>query len=87
LARDHHLFVEALDACAPPPVGCGELAGMDPRVATTLGAVLAGKAPGRRNDQEIAVYKAMGIGMEDMVVANMVFQRAEREQVGSRMDW
>ena len=87
LARNHHLFVEALDACAPPPVGCGELAEVDPGSATTLGAVILGKAPGRRDDREITIYKAMGIGMEDMVVANMVFQRAQREQAGGRMDW
>jgi len=87
LALGHHLFVETLDAFAPAPVGCGELAGVDPGTATTLGAVALGRAPGRRDAREITVYKAMGIGMEDMVAANLAYQRARREQAGGWMDW
>ena len=46
---------------APTPVGCGELAGLEPSSGTTLGAVSLGRKPGRLNDSEITVYKAMGI--------------------------
>src|SRR6476646_8899665 len=38
LAREHRLFVETMDAFRPTPVGCGELAGLDASVGTTLGA-------------------------------------------------
>ncbi len=37
-----------------------------------------GRRPGRLNDAEITVYKAMGIAMEDMVAANLAYQRAKR---------
>jgi ornithine cyclodeaminase/alanine dehydrogenase-like protein (mu-crystallin family) len=57
-------------------VGCGELAGLDTGTGTTLGAVALGRKPGRENDTEITDYKAMGNAMEDMVAANLVFQRA-----------
>ncbi len=87
LARDGRLFVESLDAFRLPPVGCGELAGIDPGRATTLGAVVLGRAAGRRNAREITVYKAMGIAMEDMVAANLAFRRAQRNGIGGRMDW
>ena len=87
LARDHRVFVETLDAFQPTPVGCGELAGLDPSSGTTLGAVALGRKPGRVSETEITVYKAMGIAMEDMVAANIAYQRARREGGGGLMAW
>jgi alanine dehydrogenase len=87
LARDHRLFVETLDAFQPAPVGCGELAGLDNSAGTTLGALVLGRKPGRRSDNEITVYKAMGVAMEDMVAANLAFQRAKQEGGGRVMAW
>jgi ornithine cyclodeaminase/alanine dehydrogenase-like protein (mu-crystallin family) len=87
LARGHRLFVETLDAFRPTPVGCGELAGLDASVGTTLGAVALGRKAGRLSDVEITVYKAMGVAMEDMVAANLAYQRAKREDGGGVMAW
>lgn len=87
LARDHRVFVETLDAFEPTPVGCGELAGQDPSTGTTLGAVALGRKPGRISETEITVYKAMGIAMEDMVAANLAYQRARRDGGGGVMAW
>jgi ornithine cyclodeaminase/alanine dehydrogenase-like protein (mu-crystallin family) len=87
LAREHRLFVETLDAFAPTPVGCAELAGINRDRATTLGIVALGRAPGRQNESEITVYKAMGIAMEDLVAANLAYQRAKLEQGGGVMAW
>jgi len=87
LASMYRLFVETLDAFQPTPVGCGELAGLDPSTATTLGAVALGRKPGRLTDAEITVYKAMGVAMEDMVAANLAYQKAKREGGGGVMAW
>jgi ornithine cyclodeaminase/alanine dehydrogenase-like protein (mu-crystallin family) len=87
LARDCHLFVETLDAFLPTPVGCGELAGLEPSIGTTLGAVALHRKPGRTSDAEITVYKAMGIAMEDMVAANLAYQRATRDGAAGVMLW
>src|SRR5580704_18003700 len=87
LARKHHLFVETLDAFEATPVGCGERAGLDASTGTTLGAVALGRKPGRLSDVEITVYKAMGVAMEDMVAANLAYQRAKREDGGGLMAW
>ena len=87
LARQHRLFVETLDAFYPTPVGCGELAGLDASKGTTLGAVALGRKAGRISDVEITVYKAMGMAMEDMVAANLAYQRAKREGGGGIMAW
>lgn len=87
LARDKRLFVESPDAFQPAPVGCAELSGIDPAHGTTLGAVALGRAPGRLDDGEITVYKAMGVAMEDMVAANLAYRRAILERVGGSMAW
>jgi alanine dehydrogenase len=87
LAAKHRLFVETLDAFETPPVGCGELSGLDRSKGTTLGATLLGRKPGRTSDDEITVYKAMGIAMEDMVAANLAYQTAKRERGGGAMEW
>jgi alanine dehydrogenase len=87
LARANRLFVETLDAFQPPPVGCSDLADLDASLGTTLGAVALGRQPGRLSDDEITVYKAMGVAMEDMVAANLAFQRAKEAGGGNIMDW
>lgn len=66
------LFVEAPQAFEPVPVGCAELAHIDQSTATTLGDVVLGRAPGRQSTDEITVYKAMGVVMEDLVAAELV---------------
>ena len=81
------MFVETLDAFQPTLVGCGELAGLDPSTGTTLGAVALCRKPGRLTDAEITVYKAMGVAMEDMIAANLAYQRAKREGGGGAMAW
>jgi alanine dehydrogenase len=87
LAREHRLFVETLDALQPAPVGCAELAAIDRDRVTTLGAVSLGKAPGRRSDDDITVYKAMGIAMQDLVAANLALESAIERSIGDFMHW
>lgn len=79
LARDHKLYVEDSAAFAAPPVGCGELQGLEANSGIRLGDALLGRAPLRENDEEITVYKAMGIAMEDLVAAELVYRRALAE--------
>ena len=83
LAAAGHLFVETRQALAPPPVGCAELDGVYPSAATELGELLLGRAPGRRDDDELTVYKAMGHVVEDIVAAELVLAAAAREGVGT----
>lgn len=76
LVKNGKLYVEDLCAFDPPPVGCGELQSMEPHAAICLGDALIGKAPLRENQEEITVYKAMGISMEDLVAAEIVYRNA-----------
>jgi alanine dehydrogenase len=80
-------MLETLEAFQPAPVGCSELAGLDAKRAITLGAVALGRVPGRVDETEITVHKAMGIAMEDMVAANLAYRSAVRAHVGGVMAW
>jgi alanine dehydrogenase len=76
------LFVETRLAFEPPPVGCAELAGVDPSTATELGEVLLGTRPGRTGQPEITIYKAMGHVIEDIVAAELAVGEAQRTGAG-----
>jgi ornithine cyclodeaminase/alanine dehydrogenase-like protein (mu-crystallin family) len=76
------LFVESSESFAPPPVGCGELQGFDSSRGASLGDVLLGRRPGRRSSEQITVYKAMGVAMEDLVAAELVYAKAKRTGLG-----
>lgn len=82
LPRRHQLYVETADAFQPTPVGCAELAGMTPDQAITLGDMLTGRRPGRISADQITVYKAMGIAMEDMVAAELAYTTARAAGIG-----
>ena len=48
---------------------------------------MLGRKPGRLSEVEITVYKAMGLAMEDLVAANLAYQRAHGEGGGKVRDW
>jgi ornithine cyclodeaminase/alanine dehydrogenase-like protein (mu-crystallin family) len=81
------LFVETREATfEPPPGGCAELQGLDPSRGTELGEVVSGARPGRRSDDEITVYKAMGHVIEDIVAADVAYRAAVERRVGQRLE-
>jgi ornithine cyclodeaminase/alanine dehydrogenase-like protein (mu-crystallin family) len=46
------------------------------KVLTELGEVVAGSKPGRESDEEITLYKSVGVAVEDIVAADLVYRRA-----------
>jgi alanine dehydrogenase len=85
LVHRGHLYVESMDAFKSFPVGCAELAGLGPENGTELGDMLLGRAPGRVSDDQITIYKGMGIAMEDMVAADLAFRSAKRLGKGTNI--
>lgn len=79
------LFVEAMAAFAPAPVGCVELAGRDPARGAEIGHVLLGERPGRTSDAQVTLWKSMGHAMEDMVAAKLAFEAAVAAGKGLRV--
>lgn len=66
------LFVESREA-ASKESGDVIAAG---KISAELGEVVAGSKPGRQSDDEITLYKSVGVAVEDIVAANLVYERA-----------
>ena len=48
-----------------------------------IGEVLMGTVGGRENDDEIIVFKTVGIGAQDLVTAQKIYERALKANVGT----
>jgi ornithine cyclodeaminase/alanine dehydrogenase len=55
-------------------------------IAGEIGEVIAGKIPGRRNAEEITVFKSVGLAMQDAVVAAEVYRRALSAGLGTKLE-
>lgn len=86
LIEQSHVFVESKVAFQAPPVGSAELQGLDSSFGAEIGEVLLGLKPGRRNDEEFTVYKSMGHAMEDLVAANLVYEKAVKQGIGTQFN-
>jgi ornithine cyclodeaminase/alanine dehydrogenase-like protein (mu-crystallin family) len=84
--RDASIFVEWRGAATnAPPAGAPDLQGVDPSRVTELGEVIAGTKPGRRTRDEITLYKSTGLAVEDAAAAALVYERATRDGVGTKL--
>ena len=70
---------EAGDFLIPQREG---LIGSD-HIRAELGEILLGTAAGRTSDDEITLFKSLGIGVEDLAAGELVLQRAEAENAGT----
>ena len=52
-----------------------------------LGEVLAGMCEGRRSDDELTVFKSMGIAVEDLAAAQLCVARARERGVGVEVEF
>jgi ornithine cyclodeaminase len=52
-----------------------------------LGDLLTGAAEGRRSDDELTVFKSLGIGAEDLAAIEHVLGRAEAEGAGAEVEF
>lgn len=59
----------------------------DEHIVGSVGDVLAGRAVGRRADNEITLFKSLGMVVEDLVSAHFVLDEAERLGVGRVVDF
>ena len=69
-----------------PPVGCSELQGLDADFGTEIGEMLLNQKPGRESETETTIYKSMGHAMEDLVAANLVYQKTMNRRMGMQVD-
>jgi ornithine cyclodeaminase/alanine dehydrogenase-like protein (mu-crystallin family) len=46
------------------------------RVVAELGEVVVGKRPGRQTAEEVTLFKSVGLAVEDVVTADLVYRKA-----------
>lgn len=59
----------------------------DSHLVGEIGAVLAGDAPGRGNDQEITAYKSLGVTAQDLCAAQLANAAAQAADIGQIIEW
>ena len=81
----------AVDSVAQARIECGDLLAAeragDPvwdRVVE-LGAVTAGRSPGRQSDQETTLFESQGIALEDVVTMELLYRRAVAAGAGESL--
>lgn len=88
--RKSSFYVDYRDAAL---AAAGELLGAiergvvtDKHIAGEIGEVIDGKAPARQNDDEITLYKSLGVASQDLAAAHAVWSLAEAENGGVEID-
>jgi ornithine cyclodeaminase len=51
-------------------------------ILAELGELLVGAHPGRRSDDEVTLFKSLGIAVEDLAAADLCVDRARERGVG-----
>jgi ornithine cyclodeaminase len=59
----------------------------DEHILGSIGDVLLGRAVGRTSEQEITLFKSLGMIAEDLVTADYVYAMAQKNEVGSVVPW
>jgi ornithine cyclodeaminase len=88
------VFVESREAAlAEPPAGAVELTAAiaggaidASHVRAEIGEVLAGTAPGRTSDDEVTLYKSVGVAAQDAAAAALVLEAARSRGVGTEIE-
>jgi ornithine cyclodeaminase len=59
----------------------------DDHIIGAIGDVLAGRAPGRQSDDEITLFKSLGMICEDLVSADYILKVAAKTGAGQMVEW
>jgi ornithine cyclodeaminase/alanine dehydrogenase-like protein (mu-crystallin family) len=68
-------------AFAAFPAGAHELQGRDPSLAVELGELLSG--PAGPPAAGLTVYKSVGVAIEDVAAASLVYEKAKDRGIGT----
>ena len=69
-------------------LGAVEEAGIGPdHIRAELGELLVGSAAGRRDDDEVTVFKSLGLAVEDLAAAALCAERARERGVGAEVEF
>jgi alanine dehydrogenase len=81
------VVVEQRDsAFAPLPAGAPELEPRGRDGVVELGEIIAGTAAGRSSDEQITLYKSVGVAVQDLAAAALVLEAARERGVGQEIE-
>ena len=49
--------------------------------------MLIGSHPGRTDEDELTVFKSLGLGVEDLAAAELIVRKAREEGVGTEVEF
>lgn len=55
-------------------------------IVAEIGTVAGGKAPDRLTDDEITIYKSLGVASQDLAAAYAIWEMAELENSGASIN-
>jgi ornithine cyclodeaminase len=82
--------VDSIEACLEEagdliiPLKRGRIQETD--ILAELGEVVAGKKPGRRTAREITYFKSVGNAVQDVSVAQAIYDRARGKNLGQEVE-
>ncbi len=85
------VICDQVDACKAEagdlqlPVEAGEYSWDS--IAGDLGNVVNGKTPGRTSDDEVTLFKSVGLAVQDISCAALVYREAQSQGIGQRFDF
>ena len=59
----------------------------DDHIVAEIGELLLKTATGRQTDREITLFKSLGLGVEDVASAWHIYQKAQRTESGTWVEW
>jgi alanine dehydrogenase len=81
------VVVEQRDsAFAPLPAGAPELGPRGPDGVVELGEIVAGTAVGRTSEEQITLYKSVGVAAQDLAAAALVLAAARERGAGQEIE-
>jgi ornithine cyclodeaminase len=86
VSRADLVVVEQRDsAFAPLPAGAPELDPLGPDGVVELGEIIAGSRDGRTSNEQITLYKSVGVAVQDLAAAALVLDAARERGAGSEI--
>ena len=88
VTRSQVIVVDDLDQAK---LECGDLLWPEARgafrwdMAHELQEVVAGRVPGRPTDQAITLFESMGVALEDIAAAQLVYRKAKEQGIGQEL--
>jgi alanine dehydrogenase len=83
VVRDALVAVESrASTLAPPPAGAPEFRDGAPDDVVELGELVNGTRPGRTSEDQITLYKSVGVAVQDAAAASLVLAAARERSIG-----